>query len=285
MRIGILGYGSIGSRHGRNLVSLGHKVIFHDPNIAEGSLPKDEVIKRSDAVVIASPTSEHANDILLCSEANKPCFVEKPIADKKLNQHGWPTWPLMVGYNLRFHPCVRKAKEWLNDDRLGTPYWANFICAQFNDKPEYLRDGVTLNWSHEVDLALHLLGKAEVTGAAITEKDDISDILLRHSESGARTAIHLDYVTRPEHRGFSICGPKGVMVANIPARSIALLDADGIPKHVEQYQGSFDHDYVVEMVSFIARAGGPGDPTLGCTAEEAIEVLKICLKAKKEAGI
>lgn len=289
MRIGILGYGSIGSRHGRNLVSLGHKVIFHDPNVADG-LPKDEVIKRSDAVVIASPTSEHASDISLCKRENKPCFAEKPIADSFIKE--WSTflkWPLMVGYNLRFHPCVRKAKEWLDDDRLGTPYWANFICAQFNDKPEYLRDGVTLNWSHEIDLALHLLGPAGVSGASITKDDAISDILLTHTanqgEHGCRTAIHLDYVTRPEHRGFSVCGPKGVMVANIPARSIALLDTDGTPKHVEQYQGSFDHDYVVEMSAFIAKAIGTGIETPGCTAEEAIDVLRVCLRAKKEAGL
>src|SRR5689334_1148867 len=112
MRIGILGYGSIGSRHGRNLLALGHKIIIHDPAMAE-SLPRDEVVKQADAVVIASPTSEHASDIALCQQQNKPCFAEKPIADKSLNKHGWPTWPLMVGYNMRFHPCVLKAKEWL----------------------------------------------------------------------------------------------------------------------------------------------------------------------------
>jgi lactate dehydrogenase-like 2-hydroxyacid dehydrogenase len=65
MRIGILGYGSIGSRHGRNLTALGHKIIIHDPSMAD-SLPKGVVIEKSDAVVIASPTSEHLNDMLLC---------------------------------------------------------------------------------------------------------------------------------------------------------------------------------------------------------------------------
>jgi predicted dehydrogenase len=134
MRIGILGYGSIGSRHGRNLVALGHKVIFHDPAMAD-TLSVVEVIEKSDAVVIASPTSQHLADIAACKKRKKPCFVEKPIADrigKDLN------WPLMVGYNMRFHPCVIKAKEWLADERVGEPFWGSFICAQYNDKPEYL---------------------------------------------------------------------------------------------------------------------------------------------------
>ena len=283
MRIGILGYGSIGSRHGRNLTALGHKVIIHDPNMAD-SLPKDVVIEKSDAVVIASPTSEHETDILLCRDAKKPCFCEKPVADHWI-KGSTPilTWPLMVGYNLRFHPCIIKAKEWLDEGRIGTPYWGNFICAQFNDKPEYLRDGVTLNWSHEIDLALHLLGKAEVTGAAITKNDDISDILLRHSDSGAQTTLHLDYVSRPQHRGFSVAGPKGLILGNIVARSLVLFDLDGNPKQAEQYPGSYDDDYVVEMAAFLTRVDGIVPALLGCTAEEAIEVLKVCLKAKKVA--
>lgn len=285
MRIGILGYGSIGSRHGRNLTALGHKVIIHDPNMAD-SLPKDVVIEKSDAIVIASPTSEHASDILLCKRAGKPCFSEKPIAnDWNKESYDFLKHPLMVGYNLRFHPCVVKAKEWLNEDRIGRPHWASFICAQFNDKPDYLRDGVTLNWSHEIDLALHLLGKADVIGAAITKNDDVADILLRHRDSGTQTDIHLDYLTRPEHRGFSISGPHGIIISNIPARTIVLLDVEGNPKQVEQYPGSYDNDYVAEMATFLAKVGGTEVEMPGCTAEEAIEVLKVCIKAKKVAKI
>lgn len=290
MLIGILGYGSIGSRHGRNLTSLGHKVIIHDPNMAD-SLPKDVVIEKADAVVIASPTSEHASDILLCKRAKRPCFVEKPIADNWGNaadrkaEGGWLMHPLMVGYNLRFHPCVIKAAEWLAEKRIGTPHSASFLCSQFNDKPQYLRDGVTLNWSHEIDLALHLLGKAEVMGASISKKDDVSDILLRHEGNGTQTFVHLDYLTRPEHRGFSICGEDGILISNIVGRTIAILDNEGNAKHVEQYNGSYDDDYVIEMAAFLAKVEGAGGSVLGCTAKEAIEVLKVCLKAKRVAKI
>jgi predicted dehydrogenase len=253
------------------------------------SLPRDVVIGKSDAVVIASPTSEHLDDIHECEVMKRPCFVEKPIADGKIDIKATTLksykYPLMVGYNLRFHPCVLKAKEWLDDGRIGNPYWASITCAQFNDRPEYLRDGVTLNWSHEIDLALYLLGKAEVTGAAITKNDDIADILLRHSVSGAQTTIHLDYVSRPEQRGFSIAGPGGVIIVNIPNRNITLIDQEGNLKQGEQFPGSYDTDYITEMSAFVARVEGSGNPILGCTAEEAIEVLKVCLKAKKVAKI
>lgn len=283
MRIGILGYGSIGSRHGQNLIGLGHKVIFHDPAMSNG-LPKAEVIKHADAIIIASPTSEHASDCLLCMREKKPCLVEKPVANvwmKGVDKH--LQWPLMVGYNMRFHPCILKAAEWLADERVGEPLWANFICAQYNDKPEYARDGVTLNWSHEIDMAMHLLGHGAVEAAAITNEDDIADIIFRHLVHGCQTSIHLDYVTRPEHRGFSICGPKGVMIANIPQRSIILIGSDGVIKQAEQYPGDINDDYIAEMKAFINRV--EGREAIGCTAAEAIDVLKVCLQAKKMAGL
>lgn len=285
MRIGILGYGSIGSRHGRNLVALGHQIILHDPAMAE-SLPKDVVIDKADAVVIASPTSEHASDIMLCKRAAKPCFVEKPIANVfQKGPSDFLKHPLMVGYNLRFHPCVIKAVQWLNEGRIGIPHWASFVCSQFNDKPEYLRDGVTLNWSHEIDLAMLLMGKAEVAGALITKQDDVADILLRHSPEPIQSTVHLDYLTLPEHRGFSISGSEGIIIGNLPGRSIAHLDVSGTARQAEQYQGSYDDDYVTEMAAFMAKVEGSSEPILGCTAEEAIDVLKICQKAKKVAGI
>lgn len=278
MRIGIIGYGSIGKRHGQNLMALGHKIIIHDPAMAE-SLPRDKVIEQADAIVIASPTTEHQLSIAACSVAKKPCFVEKPISFQFGSWAKWLKWPLMVGYNMRFHPCVIKAKEWLADDRVGPPLWSSFICAQYNDKPEYLRDGVVLNWSHEIDLALSLLGESEIKAAAVDEADTVADIILRH-KSGCQSNIHLDYVTRPEHRGFSIAGPKGVMIANLPQRSILLLDTDGYIRQQEQYPGDYNDDYINEMRAFIGRVENT-ELQYGCTAREAIEVLKICLKAKK----
>lgn len=281
MKIGILGHGSIGSRHARNLRTLGHTVIYHDP-ADEDSMARDTVIQHADAIVIASPTAIHDANIFYCQRAEKPCFVEKPIADDFDNDlKNALIYPLMVGYNLRFHPCVIKAKEWIGDGRIGEPLWANFLCGQFSDKPEYLRDGVTLNWSHEIDLALHLLGPGKVVTAAITPKDDLADIILRHNIIRCQTTIHLDYLTQPEHRGFNIVGDRSIMIANIPGRSIALIDQDGNVKQVENYKGSYDDDYLAEMVAFIDRI--EGKETLGCTAKEAMDVLEVCLTAKKKS--
>jgi predicted dehydrogenase len=194
---------------------------------------------------------------------------------------------LMVGYNLRFHPCVIKAKEWIDND-IGVPLWANFTLGQRSIKPPYLRDGVILNWSHEIDLALHLLGPGSVAHSStrLTDgRDDISDILFNHA-NGCRSTIHLDYVTRPEVRQAIIVGNKATVIFDLVNHQAWLRDKDG--QMIEQDGGYvrdnvWNQTYIDEMQAFLDRIDGK--QTLGATAEEALEVLKICLEVRKQAGL
>jgi len=189
--IGVIGLGSIGMRHAKNLRAIGHNVRAYDVQMKRrlefnGVLWTIDDVLDSDAVVIASPTKDHAHHLHVVASDGKPSFVEKPVADKKIDIDA-----VMVGYNLRFHSCVKKVKEWLDADMIGKPLWANFTLGQHSEKPPYLRDGVILNWSHEIDLALYLLGGGSVACSSTRlsdGKDDIADILFTH-ENGCRSAI------------------------------------------------------------------------------------------------
>ena len=76
--IGVIGLGSIGARHARNLKTLGYRVIGHDPVIEltkDGVLycPKAETVFASaDAIIIAGPTELHSAHIL--AARGKPTF-------------------------------------------------------------------------------------------------------------------------------------------------------------------------------------------------------------------
>ena len=282
--IGVIGLGSIGRRHATNLYKeLGQtEVIGYDPDLDKnvgwviGDL--DKLIKMASAIVIASPTHLHNEHALSCM--GKPSFMEKPIADS-LPVIGTP---LMVGYNLRFHPCVIKAKEWINAGDIGEPVWANFTLGQRSEKPPYLRDGVILNWSHEIDLCLYLLGNGSVSGSSTRlsdGRDDISDILFTHT-NGCRSTIHLDYRTEPEVRQSIIVGNKATVIVDLVSHNAWLRDKDS---HIlEHAQGvDWDYTYIEEMRAFLARLDGK--QTLGCTAEEGLEVLKVCLEVRKRAGL
>lgn len=286
MRVGILGLGSIGQRHATNASAAGHEVIGYDPwgyglCIIGRNWTRDEVLQ-AEAIVIASPTKEHAED-LRCAALKKPkcILVEKPLGEDRevyegLNLAKDYNSTVHVGYNLRFHSSVKKAKEWLPE--IGRPIWSSFVCAQHNDKPAYLRDGVILNWSHEIDLALYLLGPAKVTGSATrltNGKDDLVDILLEHKD--LRSTIHLDYLTEPERRGFTIVGTKGSIKANLVTRTVWLKTQN----RDEMFKGcdTWNENYKEEMQSFL------GDKHLLCTGDEGLEVLKICLEVRKQAGL
>ena len=110
--IGIIGLGSIGMRHANNLEAMGHTVLGYDPAPELKQSHAHDlafVIRKSDAIVIASPTAFHESHIELALAAGKPIFVEKPIADRS---KAWMQSVAMVGTNLRFHSCVKKIKEW-----------------------------------------------------------------------------------------------------------------------------------------------------------------------------
>ena len=266
MKVGILGMGSIGTRHARNLIAMGHIVISHDPQF-DWTEPRDKVIRDSDALIIATPTVQHYQDLTDCLSEAKPVFVEKPIA---ANKQEWEqlllldTGRLFVGYNLRFHPAVRRAKNRLEARQIGDPLYACFILAQKSQKAAYLRDGVILNWSHELDLARHLLGPCDVVWSVVrTDPDEIeADIHLVH-HARIRSDVHLNYVTAPQARNFTIVGTEGWFTVNLHD------DPNG-----------FEQSYRDEMTAFL------NAPVItGATGEDGLAVLKLCLDAKRCGGL
>src|SRR3990172_7146985 len=118
MRIGILGHmGSIGSRHLANLISLGITTGVYDvANYPEHH--RQIVINESDAIIIASPTEHHLRDLGDSLTAGKHVFIEKPIATKDspllrelLKNAKSANRIIFVGNNLRYHACIKLAKE------------------------------------------------------------------------------------------------------------------------------------------------------------------------------
>ena len=94
LRIGIIGTGNIGTSHARSLsreVSGAEVAWLYDADTARASTLADELgahvapsveqlVASSDAVVIASPDDLHAQQALLCLDAQRPTLCEKPLA-------------------------------------------------------------------------------------------------------------------------------------------------------------------------------------------------------------
>jgi predicted dehydrogenase len=288
MKLGVVGHGSIGSRHAANASALGHDVLVYDP-ASRRDVQFERNIYDSDvhAVVIATPSPFHEGPLRACIERGKHVLVEKPLStslgllpdllriadDKEL--------VVMVGCNMRFHTCVQMAKRWIADGSIGRPLWANFICATQSAKAPYLSDGVILNTgSHEVDLALHLLGPAHVISATTRAGeygDELSNFTLEH-DSGAISSFVLNFVTPNEIREFWIAGEDDNIGVDLPSRHITCkrLGSSIGP-------GDYDLDYVNEMRAFVDRIEGKITP--GASGHDGLATLRVLLDVRKMAGL
>lgn len=287
MKIGIVGYGSIGERHANNAQVLGHEVKVFDPQKRRDYKFERMIYEECDAIVVATPSPYHEGPLRAAIERGKHVLIEKPIStsigslpllldfakEKKL--------VVMMGNNLRFHPCVQQAKEWIAEDKIGTPIWAHFTCATKSVKPIYLSDGVILNTgSHEVDLALHLFGPAKVVMANArhveVNNDDIADFLLEHA-SGVRSSFHLDFVTPNEIRDAWIVGKYDKIGIELRNRNVSL------GSRASARPGKYDGDYFDEMDAFFKRIAGETTP--GATGDDGLATLRVLLDVRKMAGL
>ena len=97
-----------------------------------------------DAVVLATPNSQHAEQIQQAARAGKHIFVEKPIA---LDRHGAhaairaaqdAAVVLAVGFNRRFHPSIRELRKRVRSGRLGA---IGAISAELTATSAFYRSG------------------------------------------------------------------------------------------------------------------------------------------------
>ncbi len=241
----VIGCGSIGQRHIRNLRSLGLTDITAlrtrrghtqqiDPDLGVREVTEwDELLAAApDVAIVSNPTSLHVETTRRLLPHVRGVFVEKPLAARpgedlsallgEADAHGRTVF---VGYNLRYHPVTRAVLAELAEGRVGWPVCLQCQVGQYlpdwHPDEDYrqayfaredLGGGVTRTLSHEIDLAAALLGPIErVHGwAGGSEElgidvDAVSDMLLGHRD-GPVSQVHLDYAQRvPSRTGVLVC--------------------------------------------------------------------------------
>lgn len=177
LRIGVIGTGNIGTSHARSLareVSGADVAWLYDADTARASALSDElganvassaeqVIASSDAVIIASPDALHAEQALLCLDAQRPTLCEKPLAPTVAEatsvvdaEADLGRRLISLGFMRRFDPGYVAMKESLPS--IGTPLIVHNVHR--NEVAPYgLTTSGTLTNSviHEVDINRWLL--------------------------------------------------------------------------------------------------------------------------------
>lgn len=313
----VLGLGSIGLRHARNLIALGASVVGFDPSAERRALlagdggqardSREAALDGADAAVVASPNAQHLDDLRAALEAGCHVLVEKPLAhddaglEALLGRAEAADLTVFVAVNQRFNPTVEAGRARLVDGLLGEPLWARMLCASYlphwrprqDHRRGYAADpasgGVLFDVIHEFDLANHLLGPAETVAAAATcsgrldmASDDCADVLLDHG-GGLRSSLHLDYLTRPARRVTEVAGTEGLLRLDLAGRGLERWTAEGDRIEALRFGGAVADDYRAEMAAFLDCCRGEAKPR--CGGREGLMVLRQVLEARRLCGL
>lgn len=263
MRFVILGAGSIGQRHLRNALALGHEVVaVLDPSAArrdeaqrlvgptariaadeEGVFDVD-----ADAAIVCTPTHHHVAHARAAVARGWHVLVEKPLShtledtDALVDEAARARRTVLVGCNLRFFPSLKLVKRLIDDGRIGRPRSARAHCGYYlpfwRPHTDYrqgygarqaLGGGIILDSIHEFDYLAWLLGSPRevfcYAGRVSTLEIDTEDTadILLRFDYGVVANLHLDYLQRTYRRSCDVIGEEGVIAWDYIAQTVSVF--------------------------------------------------------------
>jgi scyllo-inositol 2-dehydrogenase (NAD+) len=268
LRCAVVGVGRMGLTHAENLARRvrGARLIAVTTSSAERAvevrrrcgavqvyerldqLLADETL---DAVVIASSTSAHVNNIVSCAEARVQILCEKPLAldldgcDRAAKAADAAGVKLMIGHVRCFDSGYREAKRMIDAGFIGQPVLYRSLSGDVDPPPPKFADlevsgGLILDsMYHDIYLGRWLMGK-EITrvygeGAALIDEgvrsqgDVDNAVVSARFTDGAMGALTASRTTRYGHDlRTEVIGDEGaVQVGRLRKTPVRLLDRTG----------------------------------------------------------
>lgn len=264
MRALIVGLGSIGRRHLKNLRRMEPEAIItvcrqNKINREKQEVPEadrvvydlDEALKdKPDLALICSPAPYHVDAGLALARENVNLFIEKPVShalegvDDLIVECRGRGVVLAVGYNFRFDGRLQIMRQALLEGRIGRilavraevgsylPDWRP--GRDYKESVSARRDlggGVVLELSHELDYVRWLVGEVTAVSARTArlsdlgiDVEDTAEIILEFNQ-GAIGSVHLDMVQRTPTRICRVVGSDGVLIWDGINHSVRLFSA------------------------------------------------------------
>jgi predicted dehydrogenase len=250
----VLGAGSIGRRHAKNIRQLfpDDRLTVYDPleenlNKLKGDRSVDlihmeqQVLARNpDVCLICSPNHLHLQQAMYWANRGAHLFIEKPLShtmdgiQELIALLDQTKRIAMVACNMRFFPNIIHVKSLLDNHAVGTIYgiqvetgsympdWRPYSDYRENyGAKKKTGGGVMLDNIHEVDLirwyggeVTSVVALADHVSNLEIETEDLAAILCRFKQ-GAIGEIHLDYLQRPYSRACKIIGQQGTIIWDI----------------------------------------------------------------------
>ena len=260
-----------------------------------------------DIAFVCNPTSLHAETAMACVAGGCDVFIEKPLSDRldgvaELIAAARQTRRIgMVGYHMRFNPCLRRLADVLTSGVLGDLLAVRAIIGEympgFHPYEDYreiyaakaaLGGGVVLTQIHEFDYLYSLFGPIQSVYALgghwshlDIDVEDVASTLMEGTTTRNRSLpIHVqqDYLQRPAVRQCEVVGDRGTALLDFRALAVTITTPAGAPV-VHSFAG-FDRNemFVEEVRHFLDCVAARTQPIVDL--DEGTESLRIALAVK-----
>ncbi len=316
----IVGLGSIGRRHLKNLSTLGFTNLMAVTNnicqLPKQDLPsfkafsslKDALKEKPIAVFICNPTALHLESSILSAQHDCHLFIEKPIAhslrnlntlEKEIVSRGLIC---SIGFQYRYHATLKKLKELLDMKYIGdilevNVHWGEYLpswhpwedYSQSYSARKDLGGGVSLTLSHPFDYLRWLLG-SEVQSILAQERkqsalnievEDTSTSLLTFWK-GTKAIVTLNYFERPSTHMVTFIGTQGKFEWNGISGQLN-IERSSFSSKVITLSSKWNRNtmYIEELKNFITSIELGVQPS--CSFKDGFEVQRIISALKKSA--
>lgn len=333
MKVLMVGLGAVGQRHARNLrVLLGNEMellayrvrrlsrtITPELTVAADRDAESELgvrafddldsalAQRPSLALICNPTSLHIPIAMRAAGAGCHLFVEKPLSNSLVGTEELAAAldqqqrVGLVGYQMRFHPCLRRVKELLEISAVGAIISVHAHIGEdlrgwhkYEDfRQSYaaradLGGGVILTQIHEMDYLFWLFGMPRrlftVGGRLSRLKLDVEDTastLMEYDILGRKVPVHLhqNYLQSPARRTLEIVGDAGTITVDFIAPALRVSDEHGALKECQTYS-NFERNclFMDEMRHLVNCVRGGETPVV--SIRDGTRSLQMALAAK-----
>ena len=319
----IVGLGSIGRRHLRNLRQVAPGLTIGVWRQQHTQRPDDECARLADAwffseasalawgptaALVCNPAPFHTATALALARAGVHLFIEKPLAaslagiDDLMALYRERRLTLLPGYCFRHHALLRRLKELVHAEAVGKVLGIRAEVGQYlpDWRPDTdYREGVSakaalgggalLELSHELDYVQWLGGPvAAVTALArrVSALEIETEDLAEVTLDFAGGAIgqaHMDMLQRTPSRSCKVIGSEGTLVLDFIRGELREFRPGDGEGRVHAAPPDAPGMYVAELRHFLDCLAGAATPCV--TVAEARRVLEIVLAAQQSAAV
>jgi predicted dehydrogenase len=297
-RIGIIGLGRMGQNHARvlstmrgaDLVALFDVDADRNREVAARYATKaatnaEELLDSVDAVIVASPTTSHADYVSLAADRVRKIFVEKPLTDASQSSRQLAQLVrekgvgLQVGFIERYNPALTQLADLLQSSEqvISLDFFrTNRVSERITDV-----DVVTDLMIHDLDLALHLNGPVAETiadGVARGSMIDFANATLRH-QNGRVSRVQASRITDRKARRVEATCSDCFVECDLLRREITVsrraevVQKPGMPYRIttieERIEVPPQEALLAELRAFLENEPGPA-------ADDAVNAIELC---------